>query len=66
MTTLFIFQAKDLYWCIDTSYVLSTSTIETYYSNYIARQLYAQKCLKFTKSQYWRVEELMKKLYRRG
>jgi len=30
-----------------------TSTLETYYSNFIARQLYAQKCLKYRKSQYW-------------
>jgi len=31
----------------------ATSTLETYYSNFIARQLYAQKCLKYNKIQYW-------------
>jgi len=39
--------------CIDTSCDSGTSTLETYYSNFIARQLYAQKCLKYRKSQYW-------------
>jgi len=29
------------------------SMLETYYSNFIARQLNAQKCLKYKKSQYW-------------
>jgi len=29
--------------CIDTSCYSGTSTLETYYSNFIARQLYAQK-----------------------
>jgi len=40
--------------CIDTSYDSGTSTLETYYSNFIARQLCAQKCLKYRKSLYWR------------
>jgi len=39
---------------IDTSCNLGTSTLETYYSNFSARQLYAQKWLKYRKSQYWR------------
>jgi len=30
-----------------------TSTHETYYSNFIARPLYTQKCLKYIKCQYW-------------
>jgi len=30
-----------------------TATLETYYSNFIARQLYAQKYLKYTKIKYW-------------
>jgi len=40
--------------CIDTSCDLGTSMLETNYSNFIARQLYAQICLKCRKSQYWR------------
>jgi len=36
------------------SYNSGTSTLESYYSNFIAWvQLYAQKCLKYRKSQYW-------------
>jgi len=31
--------------------------LETYYLNFIARQLYAQKCLKYKKSQYWHPDE---------
>jgi len=31
-----------------------TFTLATYYSNFLARQLYAQKCLKYRKIQYWR------------
>jgi len=38
---------------IDTSCDLGTSTLETYYLNFIGRQLDAQKCLKNRKSQYW-------------
>jgi len=34
---------------IDSSGTSGTSTLETYYSNFIARQLYAQKCLKYRK-----------------
>jgi len=30
--------------CIDTSCNLGTSALETYYSNFIGRQLYAEKC----------------------
>jgi len=30
-----------------------TSTLATYYSNFMARHLYAQKCLKYRKMQYW-------------
>jgi len=37
---------------IDTSCDSGISTLETYYSNFIGRQLYAQKCLKYRKSQY--------------
>jgi len=32
---------------IDYSCISGTSTLETCYSNFIARQLYAQKCLKY-------------------
>jgi len=39
--------------CIDTFCDSGTSTLEAYYSNFIAWQLYAQKCLKYRKSQYW-------------
>jgi len=39
--------------CVDTSCDSDTSTLETYYLNYIALQLYAQTCLKYRKSQYW-------------
>jgi len=39
--------------CIDTPCDSGTSTLETYYLMFIARQLYAQKCLKYRKSQYW-------------
>jgi len=38
---------------IDTSCDSNNSTLETYYSNFIARQLYEQNCLKYGKSQYW-------------
>jgi len=38
---------------IDSSCTSDTSTLETYYSNFIARQLYTQKCLKYKKIQYW-------------
>jgi len=38
---------------MDTSCNSGISTLETYYSNFIARQLYAQKCLKDKKSQCW-------------
>jgi len=38
--------------CIETSCDSSTFTFETYYSNFIARQLYAQKYLKYKKRQY--------------
>jgi len=34
---------------IDSSCTSGTSTLETYFSNVIARQLYAQKCLKYRK-----------------
>jgi len=40
--------------CIDTSGVSGTFTLETYYLNFIVYELYAQKCLKYKKSQYWR------------
>jgi len=33
--------------------------LETYYSNFIARQLYAQKCLNYRKIQYWRTGNLV-------
>jgi len=36
--------------CIDTSCDMGTFTLETYYSSFIARQLYTQKCLKYMKS----------------
>jgi len=42
---------------IDYSCTSDTSTLETYYSNFIVRQLYAQKCLKYRKIQYWHVGE---------
>jgi len=43
---------KAMYICsplaiIDSSCTSGTSTLDTYYSNFIARQLYAQKCLKY-------------------
>jgi len=38
---------------IDCSCTSGTSTLETYYSNFIARQLYAQKCQKCRKIQNW-------------
>jgi len=38
---------------IDTSCNSGTSTLPTYYSNFIARQLYTQNYLKCRKSQYW-------------
>jgi len=37
---------------IDPSCTSGTFMLETYYSNVIARQLYAQKCLKYRKIQY--------------
>jgi len=43
-------QDRDAY--IDTSCDSGTATLETYYSNFIARQLYAQKCLKYMNIQY--------------
>jgi len=36
-----------------------TSTLETCYSNFIARQLYVQKCLKYRKIQYWLTGRLL-------
>jgi len=39
--------------CIDTSCDSYTSTLATYYSNFIAGQFYPQKCLKYRKSQLW-------------
>jgi len=44
---------------IDTSGDSGTSTLETYYSNFIARQLCAQKCLKYRKSQYWHADHFV-------
>jgi len=44
--------------CIDKSCDSGTSTLGTYYSNFIARQLYAQKSRKYRKSQW---EELAKR-----
>jgi len=41
---------------IDTSCDSGTSTLENYYLNFIAWQLYAQKCPKDRKSQYWHAE----------
>jgi len=38
---------------IDSACDSGTSTLVTYYSNFIARQLYAQKCMKYRKIQYW-------------
>jgi len=38
---------------IDSSCTWGTFTLETHYSNFIARQLYAQKCPKYRKTQYW-------------
>jgi len=38
---------------IDSSCIPGTSTLETYYSNFNSRQLYAQKCRKCRKIQYW-------------
>jgi len=38
---------------IDTSCDSGTSRLETYNSNFITSELYAQKCLKYRKSQYW-------------
>jgi len=37
--------------------------LEIYYSNIIARQLYAQKCLKYRKSQHWPPENPLSGLY---
>jgi len=45
--------------CIDTSCDSGTSTLQPYYSNFNARQLYTQKCLKYRKSQYCLPEELI-------
>jgi len=39
--------------CIDTPCDSRTSTLDTYYSNFIAWKLYAQKSLMYRKSQYW-------------
>jgi len=36
---------------IDTSFISSTSTLET--SNFVAKQLYEPKCLKYRNIQYW-------------
>jgi len=38
---------------IDSSCTSGTPTLVTYHSNFIARDLYAQKCLKYRKIQYW-------------
>jgi len=38
---------------IDSSCDSGTCMLETYYLNFIARQLYVQKCLKYRKIQYW-------------
>jgi len=38
---------------MDSSCDSGTSTLETNYSNFIARQLYAQKCRKYRNIQYW-------------
>jgi len=38
---------------IDSSCTSGTSTLETYYSNCISMLLYAQKCLRYRKIQYW-------------
>jgi len=43
--------------CIDTSCDSGTSTLETCYSNFIARQLYAQNSPKLRKIQYWHTGE---------
>jgi len=50
-------------WCIDTSCDLGIFTLETYYSNLIASQLYAQKCLKYTKGHYWRPGRIYRGIY---
>jgi len=38
---------------LTTWYDSGTSTLETYHSNFIARQSYVQKYMKYRKSQYW-------------
>jgi len=47
-----LFENKSQDVCIDTSCDSGNSTFETYYSNFIAKQLYVQKCLKNKSSQY--------------
>jgi len=42
---------------IDSPYTSGTSTLETDYSNFIARQLYAQKWLEYRNIQYWHTGE---------
>jgi len=46
-------QPQVLWAIIDSFCTSGTSTLETYYSNLIARQIYAQKCLKYSRIQNW-------------
>jgi len=48
---------------IDSSCTSGTSTLEAYNSNFIARQLYARKCLKYRKMQCWPPGELPSTLF---